>query len=78
MDVNSHQPAVDGTHLQMGDFCTACAGALQRHQHGARKGVVVGFDQARHINRSENLWQANHLLSIRVSAMLQLLFNTWI
>src|ERR1019366_1676119 len=46
-DVNHHPLAVDVADLQVGRFCAACAGGIERHQKDAMKGGVRGVDQAR-------------------------------
>jgi len=45
-DMNHHPLAVDVADLQVGSFCAACAGGIERHQQDAMKGGICGIDQA--------------------------------
>src|ERR1035438_2528185 len=63
-DVNHHPLAVDVADLQVGRFCAACAGGIERHQKDAMKGGVRGVDQARDLLLAEYLGKMTNLLRV--------------
>src|ERR1019366_6322241 len=63
-DMDHHPLAVDVADLQVGRFCAACAGGIERHKKDAMKGGVRGEDQARDLLLTEYPGKVTHLLRV--------------
>jgi len=61
-DMDNHPLAVDVTDLQMGRFCAACTGGIDRHQQNAMKGCIRRLNQSRDFFLAEYPGKVTHLL----------------